>query len=140
MKTNLLTFAIKGFITVVSLPAIAQEKQGAETTNEGATGIRDLEKVKVDSISDYQKFKIDAEMRITENQINISMLKTRKPNETKEVREKYDQKVLAFEKKNEELKSKIRKSGDTNTTRWTSFKHEFNHDMEELSIAISNMK
>jgi hypothetical protein len=44
-----------------------------------------------------------------------------------------------LEQKNNELKTKIQKSDDTKTSMWTSFKLEFNHEMDKLGDAFKDM-
>ncbi len=78
-------------------------------------------------------------MKISENQKRIAELKAKKSTDTKDIKKKYDEKVLALEAKNNELKKKIKTSDDTKTDMWTSFKHGFNHDMEELEAAIKSI-
>ena len=78
-------------------------------------------------------------MRINNNKKEIATLKARKSNDTKEVKRKYDQKVIAIETKNDELQRKIDSSGTTETSKWSSFKREFNHDMDELGQAFKDI-
>jgi predicted RNase H-like nuclease (RuvC/YqgF family) len=63
-------------------------------------------------------------------------MKSKKSNDSKEVIEKYDKKVLALEQKNDELKTKINKADDTKTNMWTSFKREFNREIDKLGEGI----
>ena len=58
---------------------------------------------------------------------------------SKEVKEKYDKKVSALEQKNNDLKKKIEASNNTQSSKWSSFKREFNHDMDELGHAIKDI-
>ena len=140
MKNRFLTFAITGMITMVGLSVMAQEnKKAADARKEVASAKKDLKEAKIDSAADFQKFKKEAEIRIQENQVKIAELKTKKSSESKEVKEKYDKKVSTLEKKNNELKNKIKNSDDTKTSMWTSFKREFNHDMEELGHAFKDI-
>jgi hypothetical protein len=134
MKNKILLFAITAMIAMVGLTATAQENKKA------ADARKDLKEAKIDSAEDFQKFKKDAENKIKENKTKIAELKAKKTSESKEVKEKYDKKVLALEQKNNELKNKIDKADDTKTNMWTSFKHEFNHDMDKLGLAFKDMK
>ena len=86
-----------------------------------------------------QSFKKDAETKINENQKKIAELKAKKSSDDKEVKAKYDKKILALEKKNNELKKKIEGCTNTKTSKWSSFKREFNHDMDELGHAIKDI-
>ena len=140
MKNKILTLAMTGAIAIVGLSATAQEsKKAADARKEVASAKKDLREAKIDSAADFQKFKKEAEGKIKENQMKITELKAKKSNDSKEVKAKYDKKVFALEKKNNELKSKIKKSSGTKTDMWTSFKREFTHDMEELGHAFKDL-
>jgi len=147
MQNKKLRIAIMGILAVVSLTTFAQEdKQAAEArkdvveaNKDVAKAKQDLREAKTDSAADYQKFKKESEMKIAANQKEITSLKNKKSKDTKDVREKYDKKVLALDQKNNELKMKIGGSSTTKTSNWTSFKNEFNHDMNELGDAIKDL-
>jgi hypothetical protein len=47
--------------------------------------------------------------------------------------------VAALEQKNDELKMKIDGSDKTKTSKWASFKREFNHDMNGLWNSIKDV-
>lgn len=46
---------------------------------------------------------------------------------------------MALEKQNNMLRKKIETCDNTKTSMWTSFKQEFNHDINELGLAIKNI-
>jgi|SRR5579859_4599482 len=140
MKNRILAFALTGAIAMVGLSAIAQEnKKASNARKEVASSKRDLKEAKIDSAADFQRFKKEAEVKIRENQMKITELKAKKSDDSREIRQKYDKKVLALEQKNNELRSKIKKSDGTKPDMWTSFKREFNHDMEELGRAFKDL-
>ncbi|HEV8512053.1 MAG TPA: hypothetical protein VGQ59_02190 [Cyclobacteriaceae bacterium] len=133
MKNKFLTFAITGILAMVGLAATAQENKKA------ADARKDLKEAKIDSAEDFHKFKKEVENKIKENRAKIVELKEKKSIERKEIKEKYDKKVLALEQKNNELKNKIDKADYTKTNMWTSFKREFNHEMDKLGLAFKDM-
>ena len=140
MKKTILTFTITGVIAFTSLTTFGQEdKKSKEAKKDVAESVEDLIEAKKDSAADYRKFKMEAEMKIIENHKKIAELKAKKTNESKDVKEKYDKKVLALEQKNDALKKKIDGSNKTKTSMWPSFKREFNHDMAELGQAIKDI-
>jgi len=128
-----LTFAVTMFIAITGLTAFGQENKKA------ADARKELTEAKKDSAADFQKFKKEAQMKISDNQKAIAELKAKKSNDTKEVKAKYDQKVLALEQKNNALKKKIETCDNTKTSMWTSFKKGFTNDMDELGRAIKNI-
>lgn len=147
MKTKILTIALSGILAALSFTAIAQEdkkaaearKDVAEANKDVMEAKEDLREAKIDSAADFQEFKKASELKIAENHKQITALKSKKSNDTKAVRAKYDEKVLALEHKNNALKMQIRGSGITKTSKWTSFKREFNHDVNELGRAIADL-
>ena len=147
MKNKILTVVLSLILGAVSLTAIAQEdkkaaearKDVAEANKDVIEAQQDLREAKIDSAADFQEFKKASELKIAENQKQITALKNKKSKETKAVRAKYDEKVLALDHKNNALKMQIRGSDKTKTSKWTSFKSEFNHDMNELGRAIADL-
>lgn len=133
MKNKILTLAIAGIIVMIGSSATAQENKKA------AEARKDLKEAKIDSAEDFHKFKKEAEIKIKQNQEKIAELKAKKSNDNEEIKKKYDKKVLTLEKKNNELKNKIRKADGTKTSMWASFKREFNHEMDKLGDAFKDM-
>ncbi len=66
-------------------------------------------------------------------------MKERKADESKEVKEKYNQRIDALQERNEILKKRMKDSETTKTSMWSSFKREFKHDMDELGKAIKDI-
>ncbi len=120
MKKTTLTIAMSIIIAIASLNTFGQDN-------------------KINDAEDYQKFKKEAEAKIADNKEKIGELKTKKANESKEVKAKYDKKVAALEQKNNDLKKKVDSCNDPKDSKWTSFKREFNHDMDELGKAIKDI-
>jgi len=115
MKNNLLTSAIIILLVFAGSVSFAQQN---------------LRLAKIDSATDFQKFKEVVEARISENEKKIIELKTNKIIKDAEANIRYDNRVLALEQKNEKLKREIGIADDTTTDMWTSFKTSVNHDME----------
>jgi len=140
MKKTILRFTITGVIVATSLTSFGQENKKAEKERKNvAEAQKDLGEAKADSAADFKAFKKDAETKISENQKKIAELKAKKSSDDKKVKEKYDKNILALEKKNNELKKKIEGCTNTKTSKWSSFKREFNHDMDELGHAIKDI-
>lgn len=140
MKNKILTLAITGVIAMGVLSVSAQEnKKAAKARKEVSEAKKDLKEAKIDSAADFHKFTKEAELKISNNHKKIAELKAKRTNDTKELRKKYDKKVLALEKNNNELNERIKRSNSTKTITWASFKRSFNHDMEALEAAIRNL-
>ncbi len=137
MRNKNLMFVLAMVMAVSGFSMFAQEATKAR--NDLSEARNDLRLAKKDSVADFEKFKKDAQEKIINNEKKIAALKAKKSNDSKEVKEKYDKKILALEQKNNELKNKIDRCDETETSRWTSFKHEFNHDMAELGKSIKDL-
>ena len=140
MKNTIRTLSMIATLIFAGLTAFGQQNKKAEKARKDeATAQNNLRLAKIDSAADFQKFKEQAEMKISENEKRIIELKTNKIIKSKEANIKYDNKVLALELKNEELKKKIVEADDTKTDMWSSFKTMFNNDMEKLGEAIKGI-
>ncbi len=147
MKKILMIFTITGALTALSVTAFAQQdKKVAKAKKEVVEAEKDLTKAKIelteatkDSAADYQRFRNETAQKISENDKKIAELKAKRADEIKEDKAKYDAKVVALEQKNNELKRKAEGSETVKTSAWTSFKREFNHDMDELGKALKDI-
>ncbi len=141
MKTKILAMAVTGIMAVTAITVSAQQpdKKAEAARKEVAEDQKELAAAKKDSASDYQKFRNESELKITKNKKDIAELKARKANENKEVQVKYNKKVSALEQKNNELRKKMEGYKESDKSTWASFKHSFNHELDELGKSISAM-
>ncbi len=98
----------------------------------------DIEAQKVASADEWRAFKTESEVKISEYEIRIKALKDqmRKPGKTFD--DLYKQRIEQLEQKIADLKARI-KDYEKNQSGWESFKREFNHDMDELGIALKDL-
>lgn len=140
MKKNILSSAIVAIILMAGLSTFAQQdKQAEKARKKIAEGKNDLREAKMDSAADYEKFVKEAELNINENKKQIEILKGKKVENKTEANEKYHKKLLALEKKNNELQKRIQDSQHTKTSMWERFKLKFNRDVSKLGQAIKNI-
>ena len=99
----------------------------------------DLYFARLDTISNYEQFKIEAENIIIAQEKDITDFKARLASEKQEINADYDKKLVELEKKNKELKIKLADLKDDGQNKWVSFKNEFNHDMNELGNAFKDL-
>ncbi len=100
---------------------------------------KDLYTIRLDTISNYEQFKIEAEKIIIAQEKNITEFKARMASEKKEINADYDKKLVELENKNNDLKKKLADYKDDGQDKWISFKNEFNHDMDELGKAFKDL-
>ncbi len=110
-----------------------------EAKKELADSKMDLYEVRLDTISNYEQFKIEAEKLIVAQEKNIADLKAKITKEKKGVKQDYEKTLVALENKNNELKKKLTDFKDDGKDNWISFKSEFNHDMDELGKAFKGL-
>jgi uncharacterized protein involved in exopolysaccharide biosynthesis len=101
---------------------------------------QDLRKAKQDSITEYKEFKKESEVKISANEKSIAEFKAKIANEKKEDKAKYEKELAVLEQKNNDMKKKLKDyKKDERQDKWTSFKTEFNHDMDELGNALKDL-
>lgn len=100
---------------------------------------RELYQMRLDTISNYDRFKVEAEKVIIVQEKNIAEYKARLASDKKEINAVYDKKLLELEKKNIELKKKLADYKDDGQNKWDEFKKEFSYDMEELGKAFKDL-
>lgn len=110
-----------------------------DAKNELSEAQSDLIKARQDSISDYQKFKQESVDRINAYEKSIAELKLKIANEKQEVKSVYQKNLDALEIKTTELKNKLVSYKEQGQDKWSAFKGEFNHDMDELGKALKDL-
>ena len=83
-------------------------------------------------------FKNESEAKIDANQTRITELKAemRKPGKKYDTR--YARKIDNLEQRNLELRMRINTYNDEQSD-WNTFKNEFNHDLNEIGLAFTNL-
>lgn len=108
MKNTITTLSIITALIFGGLTAFGQQNKKAEKARKDeVTAHNNLRLAEIDSVADFQKFREQVEVKISENEKKIIELKTNKIIKGRDANIKYDTKVLALELKNEELKKKI---------------------------------
>jgi hypothetical protein len=96
----------------------------------------DLYQTKLDTLNDYNEFKIEAERSILDQEKKIKELKSKMAKEKKELNVEYNNKLIELENSNNKLKRKLAEFKNDGEEKWISFKKEFNHDMKEFGKAF----
>jgi phage host-nuclease inhibitor protein Gam len=90
-------------------------------------------------IAEIEDFKLQSIQKTEENNKAMMEFKERIKNEKQDAKNEYNQKINELEKKNTDLKKRIADYQENGKDNWESFKKEFNHDMDELGNAFSNL-
>lgn len=132
-------------VATLSMGVITSCKSGSEKVEDAKENIadeqKDVEKAKMEYVEEYEKFRADQDLRMSENDKEIADLKARSAEMKKEAREDYNKRVAELETRNAELKAKLRdyQHDEHDNTKWESFKREFNHDMEQIGNSFRDL-
>ena len=147
MKNSILYYAGIILLTATTIIGCQSSEEKIENAEDKvqeakvdlADSKEDLYQVKLDTISNYEQFKIEAEKIIIAQEKNMADFKAGLASTKKEIDSEYDKKLLALENKNNELKEKLAYYKDDGQDKWIEFKNEFNHDMDELGKAFKDL-
>lgn len=98
----------------------------------------DLGKAKLEYLAEIENFRKETAERMVSNEQRIAELKADIAKEKYETRVLNEKKVAELEKKNRDMKKRMDEFSEDGMDNWTSFKTEFNHDMEELGNALKD--
>jgi len=147
MKNSILVIASTLFLTVTILSGCQSsgtkvenaEDKVQDAKNDLADSQRNLYAIRLDTISNYEQFKIEAEKILIAQEKNIAEFKARIAKEKKENIADYEKKLIELEDKNSDLKKKLADLKDDGQDKWSSFKAEFNRDIDELGKAFKDL-
>jgi hypothetical protein len=89
---------------------------------------------KTESIDEWTKFKMDAEKKITANEITIKTIKGIPNANAKLLRQ-----VTSLEKDNNDLRKQMDVYKEEVKVMWENFKTKINHDVNEISIELKDL-
>ena len=101
---------------------------------------RILKVAQKDSVSEYQKLTKESEVKFTSNEKSIADLRTSitKSNSTEKATDQ--KKVSLLETKNNNLKKELADYKVLGQTQFTTFKTEFNRDLDQLAKELKDFK
>lgn len=94
--------------------------------------------VRVATPEEWAAYKTEVEAKIDANEKRIAELKAKIKKSGKLLDKVRAERIEALEQRNRDLRLKIT-AYESNKTDWDKFKEEFNHDMDELGKAISDI-
>jgi len=92
----------------------------------------------VATAEEWEAFRNESELKIKANEIRITELnvKMKKPGEIFD--EIYENKITNLELQNKEMRARL-VAYEKSQSNWESFKREFNHDMESIGQALTDL-
>lgn len=127
-------------ITAVTIFTSCKSAQQRETTaKENVVNANEnLKDTKISNANEWLEFKTESLKKISDNDNKIADLKVQMNKPGKTFDGLYRTRIEKLEAKNKELKSKIN-NYDGNETGWTTFKNDFNRDMDEMGKNIKDL-
>jgi len=117
----------------------AKEEDVKEATQDLIDAKADFDQAEYDSISDFNAFKENIQLKLVENQSVINDLKSKISSKGKVDRDIDEVEINKLEKRNTELKLKIENYEQGPEQKWALFKVDFNNELDDLGKSISNM-
>lgn len=95
---------------------------------------QDLNQAVRDSI---RQFKLDAITKINENNRKIADYKQKVANGKQS--DKNSRKIADLEQRNKELQKRLDEFNDESSEKWSAFRREFSHDMDEMDNSVKDL-
>lgn len=130
--------AITASFSLVGCDTPSKEKVNA-SEEKVAEKQRALDEANAQYQADMESYKQETTARMAANDKIIEDLKARAKLEKKETKASYEKMVADLEQKNKDMKKALNDYKDDGKENWDSFKSEFDHDMEELGKAFSDL-
>jgi chromosome segregation ATPase len=146
MKKSIKALAITVLATGALFTACSSPEKKVDKANEKVEDAKenlsdakeDLAKAKQDSLDEYNKYRAEWNDKIIKNDDKIAEYRKNMVTiKGKEAKAKAQKRVDELDRKNKEMKAKL--DASKNDSNWEEFKREFNHDMDELGTAISDL-
>lgn len=133
MKTKKIVIAVIGCVAGLVLSSCQTKEKKLEDAQEN------VKEANEDLDEAEREFRNEADIKLRENENEIRMYKDNINTMKVETRANYQRMVDSLERRNEELKIKLKEyKGETND-KWDAFKREFNHDMDELKNSLKDI-
>ncbi|HLP95085.1 MAG TPA: hypothetical protein VK168_13670 [Saprospiraceae bacterium] len=146
-----LTIVIPIIIAVFSIATFSRCDSASQKSKEAKENVVDakadlktaeneaaLAAQKAADAAEWKQFKSDSEVKIMDNENQIARIKEKMKTSGKKLNAAYTQSIEELEQKNKNLKARM-EAYEKGQTDWQSFKSEFNHDMNELGKALSDL-
>lgn len=138
MKKSIHTLALALFIATTTLVSCKKtSNQEIVPTDAETDGTSVIVKSRTEN-KEWEAFKVRTDSTIIRNEMRIAELKNKMTETGKSIDSTYQIKIDLLQEKNEEMKIKLDDYSNDATQNWDSFKTEFNHDMDELKVALKN--
>jgi hypothetical protein len=98
-----------------------------------------LDEANEEYVEDLLAYRTEIAERISINEVRIADLKVIVAAEKGEMKVNHEKQIAELEKRNRDLKNKMDSYKGDGRDDWNEFKKEFNHDMDELGKALTDL-
>jgi hypothetical protein len=140
MKKSIFSMAFAAIIMVGIIYSCDSPTKKVEKAQENLSNAEmELDQAQKDSIQDFENFKLESEIRISDNERVIAAYRQRMLIEKNKFKVVDQKRIDEIEQRNINMRKKIAEYKAEGKDKWISFKQEFNHDMDDLGSAIKNL-
>jgi predicted nucleic acid-binding Zn-ribbon protein len=133
-----------GSVLTACKPSTKEEINAQENLDDAKEEVKDaredlVEAKRAATAEEWQAFKDETNVAITANETRIDELKVKIKKTGNSIDDLYEKEIDALEKKNEELKVRMNTYKNDTDADWESFKREFKYDMNELGKSLKDL-
>jgi F0F1-type ATP synthase membrane subunit b/b' len=140
MKKSILVNAAISFVTVAIIVACNSPSEEIAQAEENVTEAHlDLDKANEEYFAEIETCRKETNEKIAANDQSIAEFKVRIETKKKEAKADYKKRIEDLEQKNSDMKKRLDEYKADGKAGWEKFKAEFNHDMEELGKAFTDL-
>lgn len=139
MKKTFLVLVALAFVAAVPFSGCTNSAQKVDNAKDNVTQAKeDLDEANQAYLAEVEAFKKESEAKTVTYDQRIAELKAKVAKVTGKTKVGYQKQIAKLEKKNTEMKNMLKDYKEDGKDKWTSFKTEFNHDMDELGQALKD--
>jgi len=94
------------------------------------------EALKAATDEEWRIFKSESDTKIKANEAYMTALKDKMKTSGKKMDATYQKNIDLLEQRNKDMRNRIDAYDNNSKSNWAAFKREFNHDMDELTLAF----
>ncbi len=135
ISNSILTVVV--FIAAVTFSACDSPAEKVDDAKENVTQAKEnLSQAQHDYQTEVANFKNETNQKIIDNDKMIADIKIKIANVKMDTRATCEKQIVSLEQKNVDIKKRLDEYKEDDLEKWQSFKTEFNHDIDELGMAL----
>ncbi len=140
MKNSILVLAACNFIVGAMITGCNTPSQKVENAQANVVAANnDLDQANREYLADVASYRKETAERIAANEESIKEFNARIEHDKKSVKADYKKRIADLQQKNNEMKLKMDNYKEEGKDKWTIFKAEFTHDMDEMGKAFKDL-